>query len=743
MGSGKGAAIAGVTAEGGRKVLRAAPETGGGGCRARPAPPRRVRGLPPRGPRGAPIGGPGSARRTYWPAAVRSTRPPWRARSRRAAGGRRAEGSAGCGRRAVGMAGAGLRAAARRWLLCGGHGGPRAASSSPSCPGCGPPGPSAPCPSVPAPAGSADLSAHLWARYQDMRRLVHGSQGWAPTASPGAIAAAVLIIPIAASLHLLPLDLLPPEVCSLLNPAAIYANNEISLRDVEVYGFDYDYTLAQYADALHPEIFSAARDILIEHYKYPEGIRKYDYNPSFAIRGLHYDIPKSLLMKIDAYHYVQLGTAYRGLQPVPDEEVIELYGGTQHIPLYQTSGFYGKGPSIKQFMDIFSLPEMALLSCVVDYFLGHGLEFDQAHLYKDVTDAIRDVHVKGLMYQWIEQDMGKGVQKPRRGQPEQVAGLALTVPSAPLEKYILRGDETFAVLSRLVAHGKQLFLITNSPFSFVDKGMRHMVGPDWRQLFDVVIVQADKPSFFTDRRKPFRKLDEKGSLQWDRITRLEKGKIYRQGNLFDFLRLTEWRGPRVLYFGDHLYSDLAVREAGLGCRWGGPETPPTNWCSAQFHCSTHQDLMLRHGWRTGAIIPELEREIRIINTEQYMHSLTWQQALTGLLERMQTYQDAESRQVLAAWMRERQELRCVTKALFNAQFGSIFRTFHNPTYFSRRLVRFSDLYMASLSCLLNYRVDFTFYPRRTPLQHEAPLWMDQLCTGCMKTPFLGDMAHIR
>lgn len=28
--------------------------------------------------------------------------------------------------------------------------------------------------------------------------------------------------------------------------------------------------------------------------------------------------------------------------------------------------------------------------------------------------------------------------------------------------------------------------------------------------------------------RPFRKLDEKGSLHWDRITRLEKGKIYRQ-----------------------------------------------------------------------------------------------------------------------------------------------------------------------------------------------------------------------
>lgn len=87
--------------------------------------------------------------------------------------------------------------------------------------------------------------------------------------------------------------------------------------------------------------------------------------------------------------------------------------------------------------------------------------------------------------------------------------------------------------------------------------------------------------------------------------------------------------------------------------------------------------------------------------------------------------------------------RVMTKNLFNPQFGSIFRTCHNPTYFSRRLCRFSDVYMTSLSCLLNYDLSYTFYPRRTPLQHEAPLWMDQLCTGCMKTPFLEEMSHIR
>lgn len=54
------------------------------------------------------------------------------------------------------------------------------------------------------------------------------------------------------------------------------------------------------------------------------------------------------------------------------------------------------------------------------------------------------------------------------------------------------------------------------------------------------------------------------------------------------------------------------------------------------HCSfVLQDLTLKHGWRTGAIIPELRKEIKIMNTEQYMHMMAWLQALTGLIEQMQ------------------------------------------------------------------------------------------------------------
>ncbi|XP_043563797.1 5'-nucleotidase domain-containing protein 2-like [Chiloscyllium plagiosum] len=322
--------------------------------------------------------------------------------------------------------------------------------------------------------GKIENKVYLWSRYNEMKKLVH--------------------------------ELIPPGICNLLNPANIYSNNEVNLGNIEIYGFDYDYTLAQYSNLLHTMIFNTAREILVDQYKYPEGIKNYEYQTNFAIRGLHYDVRKGFLMKIDAFHYVQLGTVYRGLSPVPDEEVFQMYDGTQHVPLHRMSDFYGKGPTMKQFMDVFSLPEMTLLSCVNDYFIKNNIEYDPVHLFRDVSDAVTSVHVKGMMYNWIEQD---------------------------LEKYILHGDEIYAVLNRLVNNGKKLFLITNSPFNFVDKGMKYMVGKDWRDLFDLVIVQADKPSFFTDKRKPFRRLDDTGVLQWDKINRLEKGKMYKQVRAID------------------------------------------------------------------------------------------------------------------------------------------------------------------------------------------------------------------
>jgi hypothetical protein len=69
--------------------------------------------------------------------------------------------------------------------------------------------------------------------------------------------------------------------------------------------------------------------------------------------------------------------------------------------------------------------------------------------------------------------------------------------------------------------------------------MEFLVGNDWMQYFDVVIVQARKPKFFTDESRPFRIYDRESRTQlWDRVTSLEKGKIY-----YEVLALKEIHCP--------------------------------------------------------------------------------------------------------------------------------------------------------------------------------------------------------
>jgi len=56
---------------------------------------------------------------------------------------------------------------------------------------------------------------------------------------------------------------LPQDV----NPKGVFACNELDLKEVQVYGFDYDYTLACYKPSMDHLLYSLGRDMLIENYK--------------------------------------------------------------------------------------------------------------------------------------------------------------------------------------------------------------------------------------------------------------------------------------------------------------------------------------------------------------------------------------------------------------------------------------------------------------------------------------------
>lgn len=48
---------------------------------------------------------------------------------------------------------------------------------------------------------------------------------------------------------------------------AVFACNELDLNEVNVYGFDYDYTLACYKPSLDFLLYNLGRQILIEKHK--------------------------------------------------------------------------------------------------------------------------------------------------------------------------------------------------------------------------------------------------------------------------------------------------------------------------------------------------------------------------------------------------------------------------------------------------------------------------------------------
>jgi len=357
-------------------------------------------------------------------------------------------------------------------------------------------------------------------------------------------------------------------------PRAMFAVNQINLHDIHVYGFDYDYTLAQYADTMQDFIYKEATKLLVGHYHFPKDLLSLKYHPKFCIRGLHYDIPRSLLLKVDICNVIQLGTVHRGLQKLTDEEVLQQMG-SRHIPKQVMEQSYVGGESLRQLMDIFSMPEMMLLANVVNYFDQKSIRYDPRILFENVQSAVRDVHVSGHLYKEV---------------------------SSNLETYLVKSS-LCDVVTHLTAANKKLFLITNSNFDFVKTGMCHLLGSDWQDAFDVVIVQAKKPNFFKSLARPFKTVTH-GGVSWDRITEFKKGEVYCEGCLDELMKLSKWDGTEVLYFGDQIYADLS-------------------------------DLSYSHGWRTGAIIPELEEEIDIMNSKYFGETVIWVQTLERLLERMQ------------------------------------------------------------------------------------------------------------
>jgi hypothetical protein len=82
----------------------------------------------------------------------------------------------------------------------------------------------------------------------------------------------------------------------------------------------------------------------------------------------------------------------------------------------------------------------------------------------------------------------------------------------------------------------------------------------WRDLFDLAIVGARKPAFFSERAPAFEVVSEDGMLRAN-VGPLHEGRAYVGGHAALVEASLGMRGDEILYVGDHVYADVKASSA--------------------------------------------------------------------------------------------------------------------------------------------------------------------------------------
>lgn len=326
----------------------------------------------------------------------------------------------------------------------------------------------------------------------------------------------------------------------------VFANRTLNLRSLRAIGYDMDYTLVHYdSEAWESAAFDHARNLLLAA-GWP--VQDFRFDPGVVTIGLAFDLQEGNLVKATRFGYVIRAT--HGSRLLSYDELRRTYSGT--IVDLSESRF--------RFMNtLFSLSEASLFAQLVDLY-DQGLLADVAgypELYRHLSAALEETHTQGDLKARIVADPDRFVEVD---------------PDLPLTLLDQR------------AAGKVLLLITNSDWFYTQAMMRWsfdpVLGPGqtWRDLFDIVIVEANKPQFFSARHATYRLVDaETGTLQPHR-GRLERGEVYVGSDAFRVEESLGLSGSELLYLGDHLFGDVHVSK----------------------------DILR---WRTGLVVREIEAEI--------------------------------------------------------------------------------------------------------------------------------------
>lgn len=324
---------------------------------------------------------------------------------------------------------------------------------------------------------------------------------------------------------------------------AVFCNRTLNMRSIQAVGFDMDYTLVHYdVHAWEARAYAHVQRRLLQ-----QGLPVADlrFQPTRFARGLIVDKELGNIVKANRFGYVT--QAAHGTRLLPHDEQRRSYSQVW-VDLSEPRWVF--------LNTLFSLSEACLYGQLVDLLDAGALpgNRDYAALHALVGATMDAAHLEGELKAEIIAD-------PARFVP----------PDAELVQ----------ALRDLKQAGKRLFLATNSEWHYTEPMMRwafdRHLGGSWRELFDLVIVQARKPGFF-DGAAPFFELADGQPLATPHQGPLLPGRVYRGGNAGLVERHFGLPGEAILYVGDHVYADV------------------------------HVSSQIRR-WRTALILRELEDEI--------------------------------------------------------------------------------------------------------------------------------------
>ena len=449
----------------------------------------------------------------------------------------------------------------------------------------------------------------------------------------------------------------PPE-------RGIFCNRTLNMRAIKAIGYDMDYTLVHYqVEAWERRAYEHIRDRLVLQ-GWPVGELSFD--PMLAIRGLIIDTEKGNLLKANRFGFVK--KALHGTRPMDFDAQRTEYTRTI-IDLAEKRWMF--------LNTLFSLSEACIYAQLVDLLDAGKLPgpMGYADLYATVRRTLDAAHMAGKL------------------KAEIIAAPAL---------YLQPDPETALALLDQRSAGKKLLLITNSEWGYTVPMMRAAVDPylpkgmTWRELFDVVIVSARKPEFFTTRSPLFEVVDSSGeALLRPHSGPLKAGTPYFGGSALELERHLGMSGDEILYVGDHMFGDVHVTKNVLR-------------------------------WRTALVLRELEDEVRAIaafrSTEaklatkmvakERLEAEACQVRLELQRRRLQygPRSQATEEQLLsrAAVLRSEQEALDVelgpmaraASELSNPHWGLLTRAGNDKSHLARQVERYADIYTSRVSNFL-------------------------------------------